>query len=96
LITVVTKSDSAVVTDSKYSRDDLSLPSFGGIIRGKIKRGGSPPIWLSSIYYITYLLIRIHFGLCRSALIEPQYLSLPLFSIVYGFQVCLLIPVLLR
>jgi hypothetical protein len=74
MIIVVTKSDSAVVTDSKYSRDDLPLPSFGGKIRGKIKRGGSPPIFGSSIYCITCLLIRIHFDLCRSALMSHEIL----------------------
>ena len=43
MITVVTKPDSVVVTDSKYSRDDLPLPSFGAKIRGKIERGEFTP-----------------------------------------------------
>lgn len=49
MIPVVTKPDSAVVTVSQYSRDNLPLPSFGGKIGGKIKRGGSASILISSI-----------------------------------------------
>jgi hypothetical protein len=49
MITIVTKFDSALEAVSKYSRDNLPLPSFGGKIRGKIKRGGSLPIKVSSI-----------------------------------------------
>jgi hypothetical protein len=70
MISLVTKSDLAVVTISKYSGDYLPLPDFGAKIRGKIKRGGSAALWVSSIF--TVVVIRDHFVMCHFALIEPQ------------------------
>jgi hypothetical protein len=96
MITAVTKSDSATVTVSQYFRDDLPLPSFGGKRRGKRKRGDSPSIWILSLYCCN---LSIDQGSCRSVPIyldRATYLGLTLLSMVYGFQVCLLIPVLLR